>query len=217
MSSKHIGWIVFVITLGAYVPLIIGGWIHPVETNVACFSIWIVLSLMLSYSAWVQEYPGWKMNLGFLLGNIVTVVAALIRGGYTFNLGPQETIGLYGIVCVMCTWLAIGAKTRKWNPDILYLGGILVDVISFYPVLKQYLMAHERATTLGIAAWTMFGIAAFANFTFVELLFVRLRLDPLSYGMRFEEKKSVAKILKASAFSLENFLLIVVTTVLMAR
>lgn len=217
MPPRYLGWLVFWISIAAYVPLIIGGWLHPIETNVACFTIWILLSLMLFYSARVQKLPGWRMNLAFFLGNILTVAIALMRGGYTFNLGPQETIGLYGIVCTVCVWLAVGAKTKRWDPNILYLGGIFVDVLSFYPVFKQYLMAHERATALGIAAWSMFGIGAFVNIVFVEQLFTRLRLDPLTYGMTFDEKKSVAKIFNASAFSLENLTLIVITTALMSR
>jgi hypothetical protein len=217
LKTKFFGWLVFGVGLGAYIPLIIGGWQHPSETNIACFIIWIMLAGMFSYSAYVQKYDGWRINLAFLFGNITVVVIALMRGGYTFNLGPSEMISLYGIVGTLCLWVVIGVTTKKWSADVLYLGGIIADILSFYPILKQYLERHERATTLGVIAWSMFGIAAFLNFTCVEQLFRRLRLNRPAYAIMFQEEKSLIKIFKNSAFSLENFSLIVITTVLMSR
>ena len=217
MSSKILGWLVFSISLGAYIPLIIGGWQHPSETNVACFSLWIVLAAMLAYSAWAQGYEGWRINLAFFAGNIVVVALALIRHGYTFNLGPTEMILIYGLSTVIVVWWIISTKTGRWRPDILWIGGIIVDVISFYPIVKQYLRAHEAATNLCIAAWAMFGLGALINFVCVEKLFSKLGTNPATYEAVFGEKKSHAKILSTSAFSLENFTMIITTLVLMLR
>lgn len=216
-STKIFGWLVFTLSLGAYVPLSIGGWQHPAETNIACFSLWTVLAGTLTYSSWVQKYEGWRINLAFLIGNIIVTGLALIRGGYTFNIGPSETIILYGFGLVVSLWAAIGATTKRWNPDILYIGTIAVDVISFCPIMKQYLLPHEPASAWCVVAWIMFSTGAFINFTFVERLFTKLRADHLTYGMMFEEKKSYGKIFKVSAFSLENFTLIFITVILMMR
>lgn len=216
-SVKILGWIVFAIGLGAYVPLIIGGWSHPLETNLACFMIWVALAITLCYSQIVQKYDGWRIQVAYAIGNIIVVVIALARGGYTINIGLQEAIALYGFVITVCTWAAVGAKTKRWNPEILYLGTVTVDMVSFYPQLKQYLQPHEPASTWCLVAWSMFGLAMLINFSLVEQLFRRLFLSKDYYKSVFGEDKSYVKIFKASYFSIENFLFILTTVVLMAR
>ncbi|HEX7724563.1 MAG TPA: hypothetical protein VF438_02395 [Candidatus Paceibacterota bacterium] len=216
-STKLLGWIVFATGLGAYVPLIVGGWSNPSETNIACFGIWVVLSVTLCFCQRVQKYDGWRIQVAFAIGNIIVVFVALARGGYTFNIGAQETIALYGFAIIVCLWAAIGAATKKWNADILYLGTITVDFVSFYPILKQFLEPHQSASVWGITGWIMFGLAALINFAFVEQLFKRLFTNAEDYEKIFEEPKSNVKIWKASAFSLENFTLIVITVTLMIQ
>lgn len=209
--------VVFVLSLSAYIPVLIGGWKHPVDSNVACFSLWIILSLVLCYSAKVQGFAGWKLQFAFFFGNIVVVLLALIRGGYTFNLGISEMIVLYGMILVISIWVLVGYWTKKWNPRILYLGTILVDITSFYPVLKQYLQPHDRPTTWMIVGWSMYALAALINVIFAERFIHKLRMDYLTYGINYDKRKGCLQILEESAFSIENFFLILITIVLMCR
>ncbi len=210
-------WAIFCCSLGAYAPLIVGGWKHPYEMNIACFGLWVILAASTTWSSRIQGFAGWRMLLAFLVGNATVVVIALCRGGYTFNLGPSETIVLYGMSITIGAWVIVGATTKRWEPRILYLGGIAADVISFYPQMKQYLLPHEHPTHWMIFAWTMFGLGAFMNMILVEELPKKLRMDATAYGIRYDKSKNTWQILEESAFSGENFLLIVVTVILMCR
>lgn len=211
------GWIVFCCSLGAYAPLLVGGWKHPYEMNVACFGLWVILAAIGTWSSWIQKFDGWRLWFSFFIGNVLVVSMALYRGGYTFNIGLSETISLYGVTILVGVWIIVGAATKKWDPRILYLGSIAVDVISFYPQLKQYLLPHESPTRWMITAWVMFALGAFMNIVLVERLPAKLRMDCLTYGMNYNKPKDNLKIFEESAFSIENFLLIMITVVLMCR
>ena len=145
------------------------------------------------------------------------VVFALIQGGYTFNLGPTEIIIFYGIVTTLCVWVSVGMATEKWNPNILYFGGIFADVLSFYPQLKQYLLPHERPTVWMIIGWALFGLGSILNVFFVEHLQKKLLLCQADYTSIYGKEKNLLKIFEESAFSIENTVLISITILVMCR
>jgi hypothetical protein len=146
-------WGVFLLSAGAYIPLAIGGWQHPEEINVASYSLWLILASMLLYSSRAQGFAGWRMPLGFLIGNASMLLLAFAIGGYTFNLGKAETIILYGIISmVVCATIRFTQGHAGDIPRILFLGGVAADVLSFYPQLKQYLGPHDAPTS-----WMLIG------------------------------------------------------------
>ena len=210
-------WLVFFVSIGAYVPLAVGGWQHPIEINIAAYGLWLTLAVMFAYSTHSQGFSGWRLPLGFLVGNGLMIGLGLARKGYTFNLGQAETTVLYGIIATLSMWIVVGTVKKKWDPRILYLGGIAADILSFYPQLKQYLLPHEPPTGWLIMAWTMFGIGTFVNFAIVESLFSKLIMSAERYEHVYEKEKRVLLILEESAFSVENFTFIVLTTLVMAH
>jgi hypothetical protein len=215
-DTKFWSWVVFAIVVGAYLPLFRGGWQHPIEMNLAGFGLWTILSLMLTYSAMAQRHAGWSLPFGCLVGNVAMVVFGLFRGGYTFNIGMSETIVIYGISITLAVWATLGALTKRWNPRILFLGAVVADMVSYYPQLKQYVLPHEHPTGWALMGWTMFGISSFISLLFVERLPQKCLMDHLGYALAYDEKKDYLKIAEQSAYSLENFFLIIVTVSLMS-
>ncbi|MEK9180266.1 MAG: hypothetical protein AAB897_02545 [Patescibacteria group bacterium] len=210
-------WAVFAISVGAYIPLAIGGWLHQKELNIACYSIWLILALMMVFGSFKQGFAGWRMPLGWTLGNGSLVIFSLAIGGYTFNLGPAETIVIYGIIGTLALFVAVGTMTKKWNPRILLLGSIAADVLSFYPQMKQYLQPHEPATWLMISGWWLFLLAALANAFFVEEFAKKLLMGEAEYVIAYGRAKNTCRIIEESLLSLENSSLIFVTIVVMTR
>jgi len=200
-------WVVFACGFGGYVPLAIGGWEHPIELNMATFSLWAILSIMMFYSAYLQKYDGWYMPLSWAFGNVSLLVFAVFLPGTTFNLGHSETIALFGLITVIGAWVVIGQITRRWNHRILFLGSILVDVFSFYPQLKQYLLPHEAPTVWLLIGWTLFLLSALCNLLFVERLFFKLR----------QTGRKLLPALEESALSIENIVLIAITIGVMTQ
>src|SRR5262245_33990023 len=90
------GWIVFALSVWAYLPVAIGGWRHPVEINLASYGVWLLIAGVLLYSYRSQGLLGWRLPFGFVIGNVAMLMLGLVRGGYSFNLGWAETIGLGG-------------------------------------------------------------------------------------------------------------------------
>ena len=178
---------------GASVPLLIGGWQHPIEINLAAYTLWIMLAAMLAYSMWAQHQPTWRMMLGFLLGNVSMVTLGLVRGGYTFNLGTSELIVLFGMVLTVVVWLTARQITSSSNPRILLLGGVTIDVITYYPLFKQYLMQHEPPTAWLKLGWCMQLTGITINLFVVERIVQKIRY----------REKPMPTILEETAFSLE--------------
>lgn len=210
-------WIVFVVSAGAYLPIMWGGWHHPREINVASFSIWLIISSLLLYSTRDQGFAGWRLALAFFLGNGSLVVEGLLRGGYTFNLGPAEVVALYGVIMTLSIWVAVGTITKKWQPRILYLGGVSADILSFYPQLKQYLLPHESPTPWMIIGWCMFIASTAINVIMVEEMFKKLFMHASEYAAKYEKPKRPLLILEESIFSLENCLFVAITVVVMVH
>ena len=208
---------VLFLSAGAYVPLAIGGWVHPSEINIAAYSLWLVLSGMLLYSSHAQDFAGWRMPLGFFVGNLAMIVLALIRGGSTFNLGSAESVILYGIIATLSVWVAIGQSTGRWNPRILFIGGVSADILSFYPQIKQYLEPHEVPSDFMLLGWGMWIAGACINVIFVERLPFKLRMDRDSYQNLYHKNKSAAGIIEESLFSIENGLFMIATVLVMTH
>jgi len=217
-NTNFWSWIVFVICVGAYVPIVIGGIRHHGEINMAGWVLWAIISCMMLYSSHSEGFVGWRLALGFLVGNISMIILGLSVGGYTFNLGPAEMIGLYGIVTVLSFWVAVGTITKKWSNHILVVGTVATDLLSFYPQLKQYLLPHESPTALMLVGWSLFALGTFVNFVFVEQLFVKLTADEMTYRKLFERKnKNLLSIFEESAYSIENCAAVTITILVMIR
>lgn len=205
-SQQLIGWVVFAFSAGAYIPLAIGGLQHPEEINIASYSLWLILSSMLLYSSRAQDFAGWRMPLGFFIGNSSMLVLAFALGGYKFNLGLTEIVVLYGMIG------AIAFATVRWMqghkgdvPRILFLGSVAADILSFYPQLKQYLEPHDAPTYWMLLGWAMWIVGAFINVALVEKMVQKL----------WNKSKSPFLVLEESAFSLENGLFMIATVVVM--
>lgn len=211
------GWIVFILGAGAYLPIAIGGWQHPAEVNIASYSIWLIISGMLLYSSHSQGFAGWRMPLGFFFGNGSLLVLGFTRGGYTFNLGPAETLALYGVIGTLSVWVAVGTMMKKWKPRILFLGGVTADILSFYPQLKQYLLPHEPPTDLMILGWCLWILMAFINIILVEEFFKKLMMTRAMYERHYEKPKDALLIAEESIFSIENGVFMIVTVLVMIR
>jgi hypothetical protein len=211
-------WVVLVVTVGGYVPLVIGGLHHHSEINLAAYSLWAIAMAMAFGSAFYMKYDTWRLALGFFIGNVTMIILGLSVGGYTFNLGKSETLSLYTIVAALSIWGAIGTVTKKWNNRLLLFGAIASDVISFYPQLMQYLKPHERPTSMLLVGWTFWALGAAISFIFVEKFFTKLMMSKEEYMRTFDKpSKNIASILEESAFSFENFALITITMWVMAR
>ena len=207
-------WTAFVLSVGGYGALMIGGYEHPEEINILSFGLWLVLSVLILYSMRSEGFSGWRMPLGWLLGNAIMLVMAFVIGGYTFNLGDREAIGLVGLVTTLAVWVTVGTATRRWNPRILYLGSVMADALAFYPVMKQYILPHAPMTAWGIVGWVMFFLGAVINAFIVERFVFKLLMHPVEYTGRFQEEKRMLRIVEGSLLSLENVVLILVVVVL---
>ncbi|MDD5251263.1 MAG: hypothetical protein PHT12_01345 [Patescibacteria group bacterium] len=208
-------WLVFVFSVGAYAPLAVGGWQHPREINVAAFAIWAFLAATFLYASKTQGFAGWRLPFGWLIGNVAMVILGLVRGGYTFNLGPAEYVALYGFTGTVGLWVLIGQLTGRWDARVLYLGSIASDIASFYPQIKQYVLPHEPPTTWMLVGWLMFLIGAAVNLLAVERFVAKLMAGASGYQARYGVRKKVASIFEESALSLENGAFILVTILVM--
>lgn len=209
------GWTVFVFSFGGYVPAAIGGWQHPSEVNVAAYSLWFILAGTFLYASRAQGFAGWRLPFGWLVGNAAIIVLAFWQGGHTFNLGPTESIALYGLITTVGAWVAVGQVTGKWDPRILFLGSIVTDILSFYPQIKQYLMPHEPPTCWLLAGWCMWLTGVSINLLAVDRLWKKLRMPPDEYRKSFGKDKKALLIVEESVLSLENGLFIMITLLIM--
>lgn len=211
-AQKITGWeyLVFFLGAGAYVPIMIGGWQHPAEINLATYSLWFILCSLIAYSSWKRRYAGWFMPLGWVFGQGMIITTAFLRGGYTFNLGQEEIIVFYGIIITLSLWGTLGQLTGKWDPRILYLGSILADMLSFYPQIKQYLLPHEPATIWLTLGWSIFIIDILVNLLLVEHLPEKLLASRA-------KPKEILHILEHSLLSIENLFFLTLSLVLMLQ
>lgn len=217
MSQKIWFFIVFILSAGGYVPVIIGGLQHPAEINVATYSLWLVITGTMFYAMRLMRQDGWIMPLGWFFGNGCMLVTAFFLDGSTFNLTATETSALYGLVLTIVVWGTVWKVTKKSEPRILLLGTILSDIGSFYPQLKQYLLPHENPTDWMLLGWGMFLAGALCNLVFVEKMFTKLRMEPVQYMQVYKEPKRTLLIFEKSVLSAENIILITVTILVMIR
>jgi len=191
----------------AYVSVAIGGYQHRSELNAASYSIWLILSTMLAYSAKKQGLPCFHMLMTWVAGNAFMVVFSLAVGGYTFNLGVSEAVAFYGIVIVLAVWATAAAVTGKWNSRILFLGALGSDIASFYPQLKQYLLPHDPATNWMYIGWILWIIGSLAQLIYVD-----------EFMLKWSAKaKPRLTLIEESAASLENSILLIITTLVMMK
>lgn len=215
MENKFSGWVVFAITILAYVTVIAGAITHPSENNLATWIIWFFLASAFLYAQVKEGHSGWHMPLAWVVGNMFLVTISLVTGGYTFNLGPTESIALFGFTGAIAIWTAVGITTRTWSPRLLYWGAILADLASFYPLWKQYLGPHEPISTLGLFGWMCFFVGALINIVFVERCFHKLRIPQEQFLREYKKEKRPLVILEESLLSIEVMLSVGFTLLIM--
>jgi hypothetical protein len=204
-------WFVFLLSSMAYAPLMYGIYLHPEEGNLASYSVWLLLSGALLYSSCKLNYAGWPMSCGWFVGIILTLGFMVWRGGYTYNLDANETRRFYGICLALILWILYGFKTGMWKPRALYLGCVFVDVISFYPLIKQYTLPHEAPTKYMVLAYGMWLLGAVVNVLWVERMPQRL-LAAVRSGASWKERW---RILEESLLSLENTMFLATMLIIM--
>lgn len=166
---------VFFVTV-AYLPIIIGGWIHPAEINIATYGLWTMLFILYGYSSWKLKKPDLPLVLCCIVGDLLVTVLGLAAGG-AFVLGKVEGVGIIGLALTVGSFLVYG-MIRKLDDRIIAWGVIVTDVVSFYPMAKQYLwMKHEPMSAFGLAGWWCFLLGAlamlFGSQRFVEKIVTR--------------------------------------------
>lgn len=201
--------IVLVLAAGGYVPVALGACQHPSELNVAAFGLWTILSIMFVSSSLSLGFVSWRLPLGFLIGNVALLVLAIFLRDVTFNLGQSEWIALFGTIVTLSVWVTHGHITKKRNPRILLWGAVCADVLSCYPMLKQYLYdAHAPMTMLGITGWTMWYAGILVNLIGVDMLPQKLAMSAATYKKMFGEEKHCGFIAEESVFSIEQTVLV---------
>ena len=207
MLKKISFFAVIALSAGGYIPILIGGFIQPSEVNLATYELWTIIVLLMLYSS-IQQKQEWILPFAWAIGNISTIVILFaFPRKWMFNLGDAESVALYGIVIVVGTWATVGGITKHWNPRILFLGSVAVDVASFYPVIKQYLLPHALPTEFLLLGWTMFILGAFINLVFVDEFI----------GKVIRKEENLWSLVEKSALSLENIFFLSLTTLLMMR
>lgn len=218
VNEKFWIWAVFFISVGAYIPLLVGGWKHPIEINVATYSLFAIITAIMFCSAKIQGFPGWRLPLGWCIGNILMLVLAFaFLKGWTFNLGLQESIIMYGLAIVFGAWVATAQIQSKWNPRILFLGAILVDIASFYPLAKQYFLPHESPTVWMLAGWFLAMMGPIVSMIFVEKVIAKLVTKKEQYKEFYQKEKNIPRIFEESGASIENVILYFITLLMMIR
>lgn len=214
-NIKKSEWIVFLLGTGGYIPIIIGGIAHPTEINIATYGLWLILCSLIAYSSRKQHFVGWFMPFGWVVGQAGIITVALCIGGYTFNLDAEEMIVFYGIIVTLSVWVIVGQQTKKWNPRILFWGGVIADILSFYPQIKQYLAPHDAITLWLVLGWSMFIADMFINLIFLERLPQKLAMPKEKYRAKYGEQKNIFLLLESSFLGLENIILLSLTLWLM--
>ena len=192
--------ILIVLIMAGNMFIIAAGWQHPEESNMASFMLWLIISTAYLFSSWKLKLP-LSLGVAFIIGNILLISCALLRGGYTFNLGPAEYIALFSVIIGITCWAAYGTIRKKWDARLLLLGTIAADVLSFYPQNKQYFGPNEAPSYLlflGMGTW-VFSMAF--NIVFIDKFFQNM----------FDGKEKRWSILLNSTVSIENFCLLLVT------
>jgi hypothetical protein len=140
-------WVVLAVTVGGYVPLVIGGLHHHSEINLAAYSLWSIAMAMAFGSAFYMKYDTWRLALGFFIGNVTMIVLGLSVGGYTFNhhintLPLLASLSHAGLMSP--TIIAINAMKDK-NPKAALM------VFSFLILLRPFEKARCASNTIDAA------------------------------------------------------------------
>lgn len=200
-KSDVVGWAVFFILVLAYIPLFIGGYEHPDEINIYSYGVWLVLSVMFLYSSRSLGFAGWRVPLGFMVGNIAMIILAVIQGGFTANLAAAEATAFLGIIGTLVAWLLYGMTTNKWSPRVIFWGAILSDVLSFYPQAKQYWGPNEMASIATMSGWYMWLSGASLNVFAVEHVHKKIA--------QASSWREVRMHLEASGFAIEQIIFMI--------
>jgi hypothetical protein len=208
MPTTNKFWYQLVMAIAAlgYICIAIGGYFHRSELNIASYSVWLVLSAMMAYSSKKQNLSSFHMVMSWVIGNAALIVFSLAIGDYTYNLDAGGTIAFYGVISTFAVWGAAASITKKFNSWILFYGVIMTDCASFYPQLKQYYYPHEQATPWMYAGWILWVVAAAIQLVHVDKFIANWRAKTASR----------LKLLETSATSLENGIMLIITTIMMA-
>jgi hypothetical protein len=176
------------------------------------------MASMLLFSELWGRNPGWRISCAFVIGDIGLILLGLFHGGYTFNLGLSEIVVLYGIIITIGSFVTYGFITKRVEEYILYFGGVAVDLISFYPQAKQYLLpGHDRLSVMSLCGWIGWMIGITISIIFVEEFFRRLRMPAALYQEVYGEEKNRLKICSSSLFSVEQIFFMSAMVFVMTR
>jgi len=93
----------------------------------------------------------------------------------------------------------------------------LIDIASFYPLVKQYLMPHESPTVWMLVGWFMALLGPVFSMIFVEKILSKLVIKREQYKELYQKEKNILLILEESGASLENAILYLATFLMMIR
>ena len=66
--------------------LVLAGWNHPEEANMASYVLWLLISCSYTYGC-IRMGTSRALGYAFFSGNLTLIACSLLRGGWTFNLG----------------------------------------------------------------------------------------------------------------------------------
>ena len=204
MGKDNVAWLVFSIAVLAYVPLFIGGRLAPSEINVFLWCAWLWLSFLFLWSSKAQGFESWRLPLAFFLGNILILALAFYQGGYTANLTMTEGIIFVGTLTSVGVWLFFGITKKTWSPRIIFWGSIISDIISFYPLIKQYWGPNTPPSIWTITGWAMMLSGVTIQLVYVDRLFEHIK------ATRHLGRKEWLRRFESKLFSVEQVITIII-------
>jgi hypothetical protein len=214
LINKFFRWSALALILGAYVPLVIGGWQQPADINIVCYAIWTFLALLAAYSMRRLRYDGWPLMVGCVIGDLVMLILGLRLGG-AFSLDTTAAIGLSGIALTLAVWTTYGQISKRWEPRILYLGLIATDVLSFIPMGIQLFLPHPPPTVFCLVGWSCWTAGYAINVFGIDRLVTKLRMAPVLYEATFGQPKTLWGAIEPSIIPAEIGLLNLATVLAM--
>lgn len=169
----HQSVLIVAIALGNLM-LILAGWNTPEEANLASYTLWLLISMSYTYGC-IRMNESRSLGYAFFFGNVFLIGFALLRGGWTFNLGLAESIGFISLTMVVGGWGTYGLIYGTWRGEWLLAGTIFTDVLSFYPQNKQYFGPNEPPSAFLFIGLSLFALSMLYNIVFIEKTVQKIR------------------------------------------
>ena len=184
--------------------LVLAGWQNPYEANMASYILWLLISCSYTYGCLkIKESP--SLGYAFFWGNVLLITFALLRGGWTFNLGLAEAVAFLSLGTVVSAWTTYGLIKKKWKYEWLLMGTIFTDVLSFYPQNKQFFGPNEAPSMFLFMGLGLFALSMLYNLAFIEQTIQKIKAgEPLT------------RVILTSGIATENLILLCVTMYVMS-